>query len=116
MQMIAHDRIGVDGDSEAFGHELDAGFDPCLAVFEALAGLAVVAAEAKDRDTHCLYTVLSPTAYFHGSSVIFPDLLAFEEAFVNWRQRPGHPLFVSSIVVYGLFLWVIRYLPRSFCV
>jgi hypothetical protein len=45
MQMIAHDRIGVDGDSEAFGYELDAGFDTCLAVFEGLPGIAVDAIE-----------------------------------------------------------------------
>lgn len=47
MQMIAHDRVGVDGDSEAFGHEMDTGFDPRLSVFEGLPGVAVYTAEER---------------------------------------------------------------------
>lgn len=50
MQMIAHDRVGVDGDSEAFGHEMDTGFDPGLSVFEGLPGVTVDTAEERSSN------------------------------------------------------------------
>lgn len=45
MQMVAHDRIGVDRNCEALRHDLDAGLDPCLAVFKGSSGVVVDATE-----------------------------------------------------------------------
>lgn len=51
MQMIAHDRVGVDGDGEALRQETQPLFDPVLAVLERPSGVAVEPAQEGATDT-----------------------------------------------------------------
>lgn len=50
MQMIAHHRIGMDRDGEAFCQQMQAALDSVLAMFEALACVAIGAAEECPAD------------------------------------------------------------------
>ena len=45
MQVVAHHGVGVDGDGEALREQLQALFDPVLAVLEGLAGVTINAAQ-----------------------------------------------------------------------
>ncbi len=50
MQVVAHDRIGVNRDGEALGDEVDALRDPVLAVLEGPTAVAIDAAEERSPD------------------------------------------------------------------
>ena len=73
MQVVAHDRIGVDANRKDFSELLDACFDDGLAVFEGFLGVTVDSAE--------------PSApYRSGNAVVSAALAGFDEI----AARIGH--------------------------
>jgi len=50
MQMIAHDRVGVDRNRKAFAYQTDARLHPVLAMLERLSGIGIDT--AKKRPSH----------------------------------------------------------------
>lgn len=106
VQVVAHHGVGVDGDCEGFGQKRDALLDPVLAMFEGLAGVAIL--PAQEGAAHAALHAMEGAALAGGISreravVMAPVLRPTAGGAIGKILRSGRE--ARELCVSYVFLW-----------